>query len=168
MPADPHTLAILDDLRKLPAEAPWAEFKENNADAAMIGKLISALSNAARLADQPFGYVVWGVRDGDHAAVGTSFEPAAKKESGQPLNLWLAQRLQPSVDFRFESIDYHGKRLILLTNPPPRQPRWNLTGPPSSASAARPRACRITPNGCGRFGPSCNPMRGKPGSQHSS
>ena len=30
---DPRTLAIIDDLRKLPAEAPWAEFKENNADA---------------------------------------------------------------------------------------------------------------------------------------
>lgn len=27
---DPRTLAIIDDLRKLPAEAPWAEFKENN------------------------------------------------------------------------------------------------------------------------------------------
>lgn len=117
MTADPRTLATIDDLRKLPAEASWAEFKENNAEAAMIGKLISALSNAARMADQHFAYVVWGVRDGDHAAIGTTFEPATRKENGQPLELWLAQRLQPAINFGFETLDYHGTRLILLTIP---------------------------------------------------
>lgn len=117
MTTDPRTLAIINDLRKLPAEAPWAEFKENNPDGQMIGKLISALSNSARVADQHFAYVVWGIRDGDHAAIGTTFEPALRKESGQPLDLWLAQRLQPAIDFQFETVDYHGTRLILLTIP---------------------------------------------------
>ena len=56
-----RTLALTDDLRALPAETPWVEFKENNSDPQMIGKLISALSNAARLADQHFAYVLWGV-----------------------------------------------------------------------------------------------------------
>lgn len=114
---DPRTLAIIDDLRKLPAEAPWAEFKENNPDGQMIGKLISALSNASRVADQHFAYVVWGVRDGDHVAVGTTFEPGTRRESGQPLDLWLAQRLQPAINFEFETVDYHGTRLVLLTIP---------------------------------------------------
>ncbi len=50
----------MDDLRAKPAETTWIEFKENNADGPLIGKLISALSNAARLADQHFAYVVWG------------------------------------------------------------------------------------------------------------
>ncbi len=113
----PRTLAIIDDLRQLPAEAPWAEFKENNDDAQMIGKLLSALSNAARMADQHFAYVVWGVRDGDHAAVGTDFEPGTRKENKQPLALWLAQRLQPAIDFQFETMDYRGSRLVLLTIP---------------------------------------------------
>lgn len=117
MTTDPRTLAIIDDLRKLPAEAPWAEFKENNPDGQMIGKLISALSNAARVADQHFAYVVWGVRDGDHAAVGTTFDPGTRRESGQPLDLWLAQRLQPAIDFQFETVDYRGTRLVLLTIP---------------------------------------------------
>ncbi|MFC3088076.1 ATP-binding protein [Tabrizicola soli] len=117
MTTDPRTLAIINDLRKLPAEAPWAEFKENNPDGQMIGKLISALSNSARVADQHFGYVVWGVRDGDHSAIGTTFEPGTRKENGQPLDLWLAQRLQPAIDFKFETVDYHGTRLILLTIP---------------------------------------------------
>ena len=114
---EPRTLAIIDDLRKLPAEAPWAEFKENNADAPLIGKLISALSNSARMSDEHFAYVVWGVRDGTHQAVGTTFEPGTQKENNQPLDLWLAQRLQPAIDFRFETIDYHGTRLVLLTIP---------------------------------------------------
>jgi predicted HTH transcriptional regulator len=114
---EPRTLAIIDDLRKLPAEAPWAEFKENNANAPLIGKLISALSNSARMSDEHFAYVVWGVRDGTHQAVGTTFEPGTQKENNQPLDLWLAQRLQPAIDFRFETIDYHGTRLVLLTIP---------------------------------------------------
>lgn len=117
MTTDPRTLAIIDDLRRQPAEVPWAEFKENNPDGQMIGKLVSALSNAARVADQHFGYVVWGVRDADHAPVGTTFEPGTRRENGQPLDLWLAQRLKPAIDFQFETVDYHGTRLVLLTIP---------------------------------------------------
>lgn len=37
-----RTLALVHDLRQLPAETSWVEFKENNTDALMIGKLISA------------------------------------------------------------------------------------------------------------------------------
>ncbi|MDT0499221.1 ATP-binding protein [Algiphilus sp. W345] len=112
-----RTLALVDDLRKLPAETPWVEFKKDNDDAPMIGKLISALSNSARMADEHFAYVVWGVRDGDHAAIGTTFEPSTRKENGQPLELWLAQRLQPAIAFQFDVIDYHGTRLVLLRIP---------------------------------------------------
>ena len=75
------------------------------------------MSNAARVADQHFAYVVWGVRDGDHAAVGTTFDPGTRRESDQPLDLWLAQRLQPAIDFQFETVDYRGTRLVLLTIP---------------------------------------------------
>ena len=92
---DARPLALIDDLRALPAETSWVEFKENNADPQMIGRLISALSNAARLADQHFAYVLWGVQDGDHVVTGTSFEPSSQTPQNQPLELWLAQRLQP-------------------------------------------------------------------------
>lgn len=110
-------IALLDDLRARPAETPWIEFKENNADPQMIGRLISALSNAARLADEHFAYVLWGVRDADHAAVGTSFEPSSQMQQGQPLELWLAQRLQPGIAFSFKPIDYRGIKLVLLEIP---------------------------------------------------
>ncbi|MCV3765150.1 ATP-binding protein [Rhizobium sp. TRM95796] len=115
--ADARTLALVDDLRSLPAETSWVEFKENNEDPQMIGRLISALSNSARLADQHFAYVIWGVRDDDHTAVGTSFEPTSQKQQGQPLELWLAQRLQPSIAFSFRPIEYRGVRIVLLEIP---------------------------------------------------
>ena len=114
---NPQTLALIDDLRKMPAETTWLEFKKNNADPQIIGRLISALSNAARLADEPFAYVVWGVRNADHAAVGTTFEPSEQKQKGQPLEFWLSQRLQPSIAFSFESLDYQDARLVLLRIP---------------------------------------------------
>jgi predicted HTH transcriptional regulator len=112
-----RTRKLIDDLRERPAETAWIEFKENNADGPLIGKLISALSNAARSADQHFAYVVWGVRDDDHAIVGTDFQPTAKREQGQPLEIWLASRLQPALDFRFEEVMHQGQRLILMTIP---------------------------------------------------
>lgn len=112
-----RTRALIDDLRVLPAEAAWVEFKENNTDPELIGKLISALSNAARLADQHFAYVVWGIRDGDHAVTGTAFEPSATKHKNQPLDFWLSQCLQPAIAFCFKSIDYDGHRLVLLEIP---------------------------------------------------
>jgi ATP-dependent DNA helicase RecG len=110
-------IAQVDQLRALPAETPWVEFKQNNADPKLIGKLISALSNAARLADQHFAYVLWGVKDADHSITGTNFEPTAQTEQGQPLELWLAQRLQPGVVFSFRPIGYQGERLVLLEIP---------------------------------------------------
>ncbi|MDR0780472.1 MAG: putative DNA binding domain-containing protein [Pseudomonadales bacterium] len=114
---DARLIALIEDLRALPAEISWVEFKHNNADPKMIGKLIAALANAARLADQHFAYVLWGIRDSDHAVVGTDFEPAVQKESGQPLELWLVQRLQPAVAFVFRSIEHEGHRLVLLEIP---------------------------------------------------
>ena len=115
--ADTRTAALIDDLRKLPAETSWVEFKENNTDPQMIGKLISALSNAARQTDQHFAYLIWGVRDEDHAVAGTSFEPTRQMQQGQPLELWLGQRLQPDIAFSFRSVHHDGARLVLLEIP---------------------------------------------------
>ncbi len=114
---EPRTIALIDDLRQLAAEASWVEFKHNNTDASLIGKLISALSNAARLIDEPFGYVVWGIRDGDHEAIGTTFLPSKQSQNNQPLELWLTQRLQPNIAFTFKSVMYRDQQLVLLEIP---------------------------------------------------
>jgi Predicted transcriptional regulator containing an HTH domain and an uncharacterized domain shared with the mammalian protein Schlafen len=115
--AKSRTLTLVEDLLALPAEASWAEFKENNKDPQLIGKLISALSNAARFAEQDFAYVLWGVRDSDRAVVGTSFEPSKQVEQQEPLDFWLSKRLRPCVQFSFMPIDCRGKRLVLLEIP---------------------------------------------------
>lgn len=109
--------ALISDLLRQPGETPWVEFKENNCEAVMVGKRISALANAARLADKPFGYLLWGVRDGDHALIGTTFEPARETRQSNPLAMWLAQRLKPSVAFTFHSLHYQGAQLVLLEIP---------------------------------------------------
>jgi ATP-dependent DNA helicase RecG len=114
---DARTLALIDDLRAYPAETAWVEFKTNNTDPKIIGERISALANAARLADQHFAYLVWGIRDGDHVVIGTVFEPSAEKWQQQPLEFWLAQRLEPSVAFTFKVIQHPEGRLVLLEIP---------------------------------------------------
>lgn len=55
---------LVNELRHLPAETPWVEFKENNTDPQTIGDLIAALSNAAALNGKETAWVVWGIEDG--------------------------------------------------------------------------------------------------------
>ena len=115
--ADARVLALIDDLRRLPAETTWVEFKENNSDPNVIGKLLSALSNSARIEDRDFGYVVWGVRDSDHTVVGTRFEPDSAKRGNQPLQFWLSRMLRPDMAFSFRTIRHPEGRLVLLEVP---------------------------------------------------
>ena len=95
----------------------FSEERRAGACPQMIGKLISALANAARLADQDFAYGLWGIRDTDHAVVGTGFEPSTQNVGNQPLELWLETRLSPSVAFDFRPVEHHGPRLVLLSVP---------------------------------------------------
>jgi ATP-dependent DNA helicase RecG len=113
----PRDVALIDDLRALPAETAWVEFKHENTDPDGMGKRISALSNAARIEGQDTAYMVWGVEDGTHHVLGTSFEPDATKVRGQPLSLWLAQSLQPSPAFGFRVVAHPLGRLVLLEIP---------------------------------------------------
>lgn len=50
----------LDELRALPSETEWLEFKVNNNAPEEIGEYISALANGAALRQKPHGYLVWG------------------------------------------------------------------------------------------------------------
>ncbi|MGN6126783.1 MAG: ATP-binding protein [Humibacter sp.] len=96
-------------------ELPWLEFKENLSDPVVIGKYISALSNSATLNGMAHGYVVWGARDGDHALVGTSFDPFSAKGAGnEDLIPWLSRLLDPSVFFDFRFVDTGGSVRALI------------------------------------------------------
>lgn len=113
----PRDLALIDDLRARPAETAWFEFKASNGDPDMIGKRCAALSNAARIQGQDMAYIVWGVEDGSHAVVGTAFNPDTQKVGNQPLPLWLANSLQPSIAFSFRTVQHPQGRLVLLEIP---------------------------------------------------
>ena len=48
---------------------------------------------------------------------GTGFDPDSVQRIGQPLAFWLAQRLNPDVAFRFQTVQHPRGRLVLLTIP---------------------------------------------------
>jgi len=110
-------IALIDELRALPAETTWVEFKGNNSDPDMIGKRCSALSNSARIEGKDAAYMVWGIEDGSHAVSGTDFNPDTKKMGNQPLPLWLANQLQPSIAFSFRVVMHPDGRMVLLEIP---------------------------------------------------
>jgi ATP-dependent DNA helicase RecG len=92
---------LLYGLCRLSGEREWVEFKENNDEPEMIGETVSALSNAARLRGEPYGYLVWGVRDGSHEIVGTAFSPSQARKGNEELEHWLVRMLTPRLDLRF-------------------------------------------------------------------
>lgn len=115
---DEHRIAtLIESLLEQPSETAWLEFKENDSNPKSIGKYISALSNATRLEDKPFAYMLWGIRDTDHGITGTTFSATSARHKGQPLEHWLTQFVSPSLNFTFRSVDYHGIHLTLLEIP---------------------------------------------------
>lgn len=69
--------ALLDELRSLPAETEWVEFKhaQNSHDTEKTGQYFSALSNEANLKGHKFGWLVFGVQDQSHRIVGSQYRP---------------------------------------------------------------------------------------------
>jgi predicted HTH transcriptional regulator len=106
--------SLAHELRALPRETGWVEFKCNNADPREIGEYISALANTAALERKAHAYVLWGVEDATHELVGTSFEPGRKRVGNEEIENWLLRQLAPKISFRFISVTLNGLALILL------------------------------------------------------
>ena len=109
-----YLASLLHELCALPRETEWVEFKEDNADPKEIGEYISALANAAALVGKAFAYLVWGVRDSDHAVVGARFDPHATRVGNEQLESWLLRLLEPKIDFRFFAVEVDGRSVVLL------------------------------------------------------
>ena len=105
---------LVDHLRSLPRETEWMEFKHNNSDPQEIGEYISALSNAAALHRQPQAFILWGIEDGSHNLLGTTFQPKQTKKGNEELENWLLRLLTPRIDFRIHEGDVSGKHVVLL------------------------------------------------------
>ncbi|MCP4752413.1 MAG: transcriptional regulator [Proteobacteria bacterium] len=108
---------IIDRVRSSSGEKEWVEFKRSNADPETVGRLVSALSNSARLHGRDYGYLVFGVEDGTHRIVGTDFRMSRAKKGGEELEHWLSTRLDPRIDFIVSEFDYRGKTIVLLEIP---------------------------------------------------
>jgi len=96
---DQQLIELLNNLIKQPHENEWVEFKLNFHSPEEIGERISALSNGACIQGQSFGYLVFGVEDKTHIVKGTSFQAKSHKKGNKELEHWLANRLNPRIDF---------------------------------------------------------------------
>ncbi len=105
---------LIDELRVLPQESEWVEFKVDNANPQLIGEYISALSNSANLENKEFAYLVFGIEDGTHKITGTSFKPRKEKIGNQELENWLATQLEPKIDFKIIEETINNKRIIIF------------------------------------------------------
>lgn len=105
---------LLHELRDIPEELEWVEFKVNKVDPEDIGEYISALSNSAALCGKAFAYLVWGVDDKTHDLAGTTFRPRATKVGNEELENWLLQRLSPKLPFRFLELEIDGTQVVML------------------------------------------------------
>jgi len=114
---DRRTAVLADLVRELcalPRETEWVEFKVNKADPQEIGEYVSALSNSAALVGKAFAYLVWGVRDEDHAIVGTTFDPHEARVGNEELESWLLRSMDPKVDFRFSVLSDENLRVVVF------------------------------------------------------
>lgn len=114
-------IALVDRLRALPTETEWCEFKRSHYEPQQLGEYLSALANAACLAGQPQGYLLFGIDDTTHDVVGTSFDPYTNKAKGnQDLLPWLAGGLRPNTGFEPRIVDHPGGRVVLFEIGPAR------------------------------------------------
>lgn len=112
-----YLTSLLSELRQLPKETEWVEFKCNNANPEEIGEYVSALANSAALEDKTNAYLVWGVEDGTHDVVGTTFRPTQAKKGDEELENWLIQLMSPRIHFRFVEFEMDGKQISMIEIP---------------------------------------------------
>jgi predicted HTH transcriptional regulator len=109
--------ALLTELIALPDETEWVEFKHNNDNPQEIGEYLSALANSAALVHRSTAYLVWGVEDGTHKVLGTTFQPRRAKKGNEPLENWLMRSLDPPLLFQIHEFTHKGKPLVLFEIP---------------------------------------------------
>lgn len=117
MPTDrnaDYIVGLVNELRKLPNETEWLEFKQNNFDPQEIGEYLSALANSAALWGKINAYLIWGIDDATHTVIGTSFAPATMKVGNEELENWLLRLLSPKILFRFFTVTVDGYPVVVL------------------------------------------------------
>ena len=109
-----YLASLVHELRKLPGETEWLEFKVNYSEPEEIGEYISSLANAAAMVGKTSAYMIWGVSDRDHEIVGTTFKPRKQKIGNEELENWLIRKLTSRIDFRFFETVVDGCPVVVL------------------------------------------------------
>ena len=112
---DGQLIALVDKFRGISSEKDWFEFKVDYSDPIKLGENLSGVANAACLVHEPFGYVLFGIRNSDHAVVGTTFKPEKDKFQSQALLPWLTAVLRPDVGLQWHEVIYpSGARVVIF------------------------------------------------------
>jgi len=111
---DVYLLGLLGELRRLPRETEFVEFKHNDAAPDEIGEYASALANSATLQGKAAAYLVWGIDNDSHEVVGTTFSAASAKVGNEELENWLLRLLSPKIDFHFYEFTSEGRHVTLM------------------------------------------------------
>ena len=118
---DSRLVHLVDELCQLSRETEWVEFKKNFHPPQTIGEYISALANAACLKYKPKAYLLYGVEDGAHEVVGTSFDPYTEKGKGnQNLLPWITAGLIPNPGFEVFIVEHPSGRVVVFEIEPAR------------------------------------------------
>jgi len=115
-----YYVSLINELRSLPTETEWAEFKVNNDAPDMIGEYLSAMSNSAALHEKETAYLLYGIHDVTHEIVGTSFRPRETKIGNEELENWLLYHLTPRIDFKFVEVYTEQGRVVVVEIPAAR------------------------------------------------
>lgn len=111
-------IQLVDELRALPQENEWVEFKSGTATTNdRLGQYISALSNAACIFNQSFGYLIFGIEDQTHQIVGTTYKFKNRKEGNEDLEILIRRYLIPSIRFQHFACDYKESYLEVFKIP---------------------------------------------------
>lgn len=105
---------LIKELRALPKESEWVEFKSNNWNPDKLGSNISALSNAALLEGKRHGYIVYGIEDKTHSIIGTDFNPDKHKIKGQEIENYISTQLQPRTSFKILKHSIDDKSIVIF------------------------------------------------------
>ena len=111
-------IQLLDELRALPVETEWLEFKEakNDYDFAKLGKYFSAIANEANLKGRDYGWLIFGVEDKQRIIVGSQYRrDRAKLES---LKQEVANHTTGQLTFlEIFELDVAEQRVVMLQIP---------------------------------------------------
>ena len=118
---DSRLVHLVDELCQLSRETEWVEFKKNFHPPQTIGEYISALANAACLKYKPKAYLFYGIEDGTHEVVGTSFDPYTEKGKGnQDMLPWITAGLIPNPGFEVSIVKHPRGRVVVFEIEPAR------------------------------------------------